>query len=163
MTESIQESLRAELESTREAFHVFAESIDEGDWQKPSVNPAWNVGALVYHMTVALQFLPEDVQVIRRFRRMPRPPAFLFHRFNEWYTRFMARRYSPQTVGEAYDKAHDRVMTVLASIRDDEWERGLEYPGWDPMLSGFVSLETLFHYPKRHFEAHREDVRQSLA
>lgn len=163
MSETIRESLREELEATRQAFHEFAASISDDDWQKPSVNPAWNVGALVYHMTVALQFMPEDVRVIRHFRRMPRPPAFLFHRFNEWYTRYMGKRYSPETVGEAYDRAHERVIALLDDIGDDEWERGLEYPGWDPMLSGFVSLETLFRYPRRHFEAHREDVRQSLA
>ena len=41
------EQLRAELESTREAYHAFAETITPEDWDKPSENPAWSVGELL--------------------------------------------------------------------------------------------------------------------
>jgi hypothetical protein len=59
--------------------------------------------------------------------------------------------------------AHANALAALETIRDGEWGLGREYPDWDPMLSGYVTLERLFRYLKLHFEVHQEQVRQGLA
>jgi len=158
----IREALRAELEATRAAYHALVRSITPEDWEKPTSNPAWYVGELLYHLSMAPRFTPEDIAVIRRLGRVPLPPERLFHRFNEWSTRRGARRAGLAGLGAAYDRAHARLLRVLDRIRPDEWQKGAEYPGWDPMLSGFVTIEDLFHYTTRHFHAHAAEIRAAL-
>jgi hypothetical protein len=66
-------------------------------------------------------------------------------------------------VGRAYDAAHAAAMAAFETIQDHEWAKGVEYPDWDPMLSGFVTIERLFRYVSLHFEVHARQVRQALA
>jgi hypothetical protein len=65
-------------------------------------------------------------------------------------------------IASAYDKAHQRALKALDTIQDGEWEKGADYPDWDPMLSGFVSLERLFQYISLHFEAHTQEIEAAL-
>jgi hypothetical protein len=162
MTDPIKESIRQELEETRAQFHQLLQSIPAADFARPSANPAWTVAEILFHMSVALRFLPEDVQFIRRFGWLPKPPAFLFHRFNVWFTRRGARNAIHPHLAEQYDQAHARTLQALDTVGETEWTKGAEYPGWDPALSGHVTLEDLFHYPTHHFHAHRQDLESVL-
>ena len=157
----LQEVMRAELEATRAAFHKLLLSIPEDDWHKPSSNPAWTVGELMYHMTVALRMLPEDVRLIRWLGWTPKLPASLFNWLNERFTRRGARNLTLKSIAEKYDSAHADVLTLMETIRDDEWDQGMDYPDWDPLLSGHVTIERLFHYPALHFESHAEQIQSS--
>jgi hypothetical protein len=109
-------------------------------------------------MSLALKNLPADVRLIRRLGWIPTPPGFVFHRLNEWVTRRGGRRATHQGLAEAYDRGHGRTLRALADIRANEWTRGVRYPDWDSNLSGFVTLERLFHYPRVHFEAHAAEL-----
>jgi uncharacterized damage-inducible protein DinB len=160
---SVREQIREELEATRQAYHALLESLAEEDWKKPSGNPAWTVGQLMVHMTFAPRMLPADVGMIRSGGWMPKVPAFLFNWANVLMTRWAARNQSAQSVGALYDAAHDRVLALLDTIQDDEWSLGREYPDWDPMLSGTVTIERLFRYLADHYEVHAGQVRQGLA
>jgi hypothetical protein len=157
------EEMRAELEATREAYHALLDTLSDEDWRKASGNPAWTVGQLMVHMTFAPRMLPADVKLIRRGGWMPKLPAFLFNWSNVLMTRWSARKESVHTVGALYDAAHDNALRVLETIQDEEWSLGREYPDWDPMLSGYVTLERLFRYLASHFKVHEEQVRQGLA
>ena len=161
MSSNKREALRAELEATRQAFYELADSLSSEDWSKPTPNPAWNVGVMMFHITVAARFLPQDLRMIRYLGFTIYPPALVFHRLNEWYTRRGARQYTLATIKQAYDSAHSRAIRALDRVHDDEWDKGAQYPGWDPMLSGFVTIEQLFHYIKQHFDAHAAEIRQS--
>ena len=162
MADPIREVIRQELEETREQFHQLLHAIPAEDFSRPSANPAWTVAEILFHMSVALRFLPEDVILIRRFGWLPRPPAFLFHRFNVWFTRRGARNATHRHLAEQYDRAHARTLQALETIQETEWTKGAQYPGWDPALSGHVTLEDLFHYPAHHFHAHRQDLETIL-
>ena len=159
---TLREEIRAELESTRQAYHALLGTLSEEDWKKPSGNPAWTVGQLMVHMTFAPRMLPADVKLSRRGGWMPNLPAFLFNWSNVLMTRWAARKESVHTVGALYDAAHSNALGVLETIQDEEWSLGREYPDWDPLLSGFVTLERLFRYLVIHFEVHEEQVRQGL-
>lgn len=158
----MREEIRQELESTRQAYHALLDSLSEEDWKKPSGNPAWTVGQLMVHMTFAPRMLPADVNLIRNGGWMPKLPAFLFNWANVLMTRWTAHNQSPRSVGALYDAAHDRALALLETIQEDEWSLSREYPDWDPMLSGTVTLKRLFRYLADHFEVHAEQVGQGL-
>ena len=156
------QQLRADLEATRAAYHQLVRELSAEDWRRQSGNLAWTIGEVLYHMTLALRLLPGDVRLIRGKGWTPKLPAQLFNWLNVLFTRLGARTVTLQTVGQKYDAAHATVLELLATVQDDEWERGAEYPDWDPLLSGFVALSRLFGYPTIHFEAHAEQIRQGL-
>jgi hypothetical protein len=160
---SLREEIRAELEATRQAYHALLDSLSDEDWKRASGNPAWTVGQLMVHMTFAPRMLPADVGLIRRGGWMPNLPAFLFNWSNVLMTRWSARKETIHTVGALYDAAHGNALGALETIQDEEWALGREYPDWDPLLSGYVTLERLFRYLAIHFEVHEEQVRQGLA
>ena len=160
---SLREEIGAELEATQQAYHTLLSSLSDEDWRKPSGNPAWTVGQLMVHMTFAPRMLPADVGLIRRGGWMPNLPAFLFNWSNVLMTRWGARKETLHTVGTLYDAAHDKVLDLLEMIQDEEWGLGREYPDWDPLLSGYVTMERLFRYLAIHYSVHEEQVRQGLA
>jgi hypothetical protein len=160
--DTVRSEIRVELETTRTSFHELLSSISAEDWSRRSGNLAWTVGEVMYHMTLALRLLPSDVRLIRSLAWAPKLPAFLFDWLIAALTRLGARRQTRFTVAEEYEAAHATVLQLLETIQEDEWGRGMDYPAWDPLLSGYVTLERLFRYPAVHFESHAEQVRSGL-
>ena len=155
----IKEQLRVEIESTCQNFHQLLEDVPEEMLDKPSQNPDWTIRETLYHMSLAPRNLPTDVRMIRHLKWVPKIPAGPFNRMNRYLTRRGARKLGKTAIAARYDDAHVRTLAALEGIKDEEWALGVEYPDWDPMLSGFVSLERLFHYIRLHFDAHAEEIR----
>lgn len=159
----IREQLREEIEATRLAFHALAAELRPEDWHKPTPNPNWDVSIMMFHITVATNYLPADVAMIRRLNVVIYPPAFIFNPFTEFVTRNGARRYTLDTIPQAYDKANQQTLKALESVHDNEWYKSAIFPGYDPMLKGRMTIKDLFHYVSRHFELHAAEIRQSVA
>lgn len=160
MTEqvSIRQVLKSELEMTRDEYHQLLMEIPINIYQKPTLNPAWNVAEVLFHMSLAPRYISSDVVFIKRYSWIPKPPANLFHTLNNWLTKRGARGVTREILAAKYDDAHLRMMQSFESIDEDEWSKGANYPGWDPLLSGFVTLERLFHYPSLHFNEHKKEI-----
>ena len=153
--------MRIELESTRGAFHGLLDEISAEDLTKPSLNPAWDIAEMLYHLSLAPRNLPSDVRLIKHLKWVPKFPAGPFNRLNVYFTRRGARNATKESLAEAYDQAHIRTLQALESVKDEEWEYVVGYPDWDPLLGGYVTLERLFHYINVHFESHASDIRQA--
>jgi hypothetical protein len=161
------ESLEAEIEETRIRFHRLLASIPDSAFAKPSGNSAWTIGEVLYHMSLAPRFLVEDVRMISGQRWLYRLipllfPKSLFDWLNAKWTRFGARNLNRQFLLDEYDKAHHKTLAALRNTSEDELSKSLEYPDWDPLLSGSVTMERLFHYVKAHFDAHEQEIRIAL-
>ena len=164
---SIREELYEEIESTKIEFHKLLNSIPVEAYNLPSDNPDWNVGEVLYHMSIAPRMIGADVKMItgqswfyRLFIRIM--PKSLFNWLNKVLTRYGARNGTPEFLAQVYNKAHNITLKALAEVTDADFEKKLQYPDWDPMLSGEVTLERLFHYIKRHFDSHAEQLRQII-
>jgi hypothetical protein len=114
-------------------------------------------------MSLAPRNLPSDVRLIRHLKWVPKLPAGPFNSINAYLTRRGARNLDKAALAAKYDEAHSRTILALDSVKDDQWALGVDYPDWDPILSGFVTLERLFHYIRQHFEAHAEEIRSALS
>ncbi|MFQ5615490.1 MAG: nitroreductase family deazaflavin-dependent oxidoreductase [Anaerolineales bacterium] len=157
------ESLRAELESTREKFHALLAGLTGADWHIPSGNPAWTIGELMYHVAMGQVVISIGAKILRKGRRLPIPAGALIDQLNVYTTRRAARGHTRQSVAKIYDEQHARVLRALDGVRDDEWQNGATYPDIDPpLLAGFVTVEDLFRSQAHHFEQHAADVRAGL-
>jgi hypothetical protein len=164
---SIKDELRIELTQTREAYHRLLADVPEEAFSKPSDNPAWTIGEVLFHISLAPRFMTADLRII-----MSRPwlawiffklvPASLFHRLNEFFTRYWARNLNRTFLTEQYDQAHERAMKSLEMLEELDFRKSLNYPEFDPLLSGVVTVERLYRYMKLHFEVHAQQIRERL-
>lgn len=160
---SLKDQLRAELEETRQAYHALLAEVTEENWDLPSANPAWTLGEMLYHITIATQNIPLDVALIRRVPWLPNPPLDFLNALNGPLTRRGARHYPRAALAEKFDRDHAALLALLETVQEDEWTKGRTYQSYDPpLLDGFVTLETLFHYQKFHFDEHAKDIRYTL-
>ena len=164
----MREKIRQEIEETHQEFHALLASIPEEAFSLPSDNPAWNVGEVLYHLSIAPRFLERDVKMITGqswfYRALIKlVPKTLFDWLNKVLTRYGARNISHQFLAQEYDKAHQSVLQVLQNVPDADFAKKLQYPDWDPLLTGEVTLSRLFHYIKIHFDSHASQIRQIVA
>ena len=151
--------LRQEIVETQQRFNELLERIPETLYLQPSDNPAWNIGQVLYHMSIAPRFMVTDVAMIMRSPRAVQNlisffPQRVFDWLNMRMTQRGAKRPTPEYLRAEYDQAHDRVLALFDTLDESDFKMSMHYPGWDPMLQGEVTLAELFGYIKRHFEAH---------
>lgn len=159
--------LRQEIEATQKAFHTLLDSIPNEAFSLPSDNPAWTVGEVLYHMSIAPRMMVLDVQAISShqwvFRLIPKIfPKQLFDWLNARLTRYGALKLSRQFLADEYDRANLTILKVFDSLDDADFTRCVPYPDWDPLLTGDVTMEYLFGYIKRHFDSHAAQIRHAL-
>ena len=164
---SIRDDLRREIEDTHAAFHHLLEEVSDEALSRPSDNPAWTIGEVLYHMSLAPRLMVSDVSMItgqrQVYKLLPKLiPQALFDWVNKVYTRAKGRRLSRPQLAAAYDEATGKILQVLESVQDEDFQKSAIYPGWDPLLAGEVTLTQLFHYVKAHFEVHARQIRQLI-
>lgn len=165
---SAREKLRMEIEETRKSFHQLLESIPDEAFGLPSDNPAWTIGEVLYHMSIAPRMLGTDVKMIVNqnwfYKLVPAIiPKSLFDWFNKILTRYGARKLTREFLAAEYDRAHQATLKALDEVEEADFEKKLNYPDWDPLLSGEVTLERLFHYVRAHFDVHAAEIRRRVS
>ena len=165
---TLKDELARELEVTRRDFHHLLDSVPEALYPRPSDNPAWTIGEVLFHMSLAPRFLTADLRLIIGQAWISKLigaliPKSLFDVLNEYFTRRWASRVmTREKLRRAYDTAHDNAMRALEKLKEDDFERLLEYPNFDELLSGVVSVEKLYRYITIHFNAHAEQIRRVI-
>ncbi|MDL1912697.1 DinB family protein [Chloroflexi bacterium CFX6] len=163
---SLKEELVREMETTRRDFHHLLDSVPEAFYRLPSDNPAWTVGEVLFHMSLAPRFLTADLRLLLGQAWMARIvgaliPKSLFDRLNEYFTkRWASRNMTREKLRRAYDTAHENALRALEKLREEDFGKSLEYPNYDELLSGVVSVEKLYRYITIHFHAHAEQIRR---
>jgi hypothetical protein len=161
------ERLHQEIETTRNKFHHLLDSIPDEAFSLPSANPAWTVGEVLYHMSIAPRFMVLDVRMISQhqwmYKLIPKIfPKRLFDWLNARLTRYGARNLSRQFLSEQYEQANTTALQVLDSLSEEDLSKSVQYPDWDPLLTGKVSMVYLFEYIKRHFDSHAAQIESAI-
>lgn len=155
-------AIQEALEKGRAQYHALLARVPDGGWERPTGNPAWNVRQLLYHMTIGLRFLPVDVRMILRGRN-PSVPPWLFNTANRWYNRWAARGHTRESLAAEYDRQHQKVLDLLATLSDEDLEKAGTYPDIGGNLTGGQrTIADMFIYVARHVDEHREDLLQAL-
>ena len=165
---SIKQELADEMEITRQNFHHLLDSVPEDFYHHPSDNPAWTIGEVLFHISLAPRFLTADLRMILGQTWISKliggiVPKSIFDKLNEHFTkRWASRNMTREKLARAYDKAHDNAMHALKSLRKEDFGKSLEYPDYDELLTGVVSVEKLYRYITIHFNVHAEQIRKVL-
>jgi hypothetical protein len=149
------DAIRAELESTRAAYHTLLNSIPEADWQRKSGNRAWTVKQLMSHLASAPAYTAGSIGMVRRGKGF-NPPGFLVNTFNVLTPRWGARGATPESAGEQYDAGHEKLIALLDTVEDGEWQKGSRFFGQHQ------TIEQLFRSVPEHFKEHEPDIRKGI-
>lgn len=149
------EAVRKELEDTRAAYHELLNSLSDEDWNKKSGNPSWNVRQLMWHLGRGTEFFSEAIGQCRR-GKAPNPPRFLIDPVNVLLTRLGSRGATRESVATKYEAAHAALVSLLDTVRDDEWQKGVTTYGTP------YTTESSFRSAKGHFEEHQADILKGL-
>ncbi len=164
---TLREALRQEIEATRQEFHQLLAAIPDEAFSWPSANPAWTIGQVLYHMSLAPRLVGADIRLITGrnpvYRLIPRlVPRSVFNDLNARMTRFYSRRLSRRFLATEYDRGHRAALRALTTVTAADFARHANYPDWDPLLAGPVTVERLFHYVRDHFVAHAREIQAVL-
>ena len=165
---TLKEELAQEMEATRRDFHHLLASVPEAFYHHPSDNPAWTIGEVLFHMSLAPRFLTADLRIIIGQAWMAKVigaliPKSLFDKLNESLTRrWASRNMTRKKLGRAYDNAHNTAMRALQKLEEDDFGKSLAYPDYDELLTGVVTVERLYRYITIHFKVHAEQIRKSI-
>ncbi|MDX1378509.1 MAG: DinB family protein [Anaerolineales bacterium] len=165
---NLKEDLTQEMEVTRQDFHHLLDSVPESFYSHPSHNPAWTVGEVLFHITLAPRFLTADLRMIIGQAWISKViglvmPKSVFDKLNEIFTRrWAARNMNREKLKRSYDKAHENAMRALKSLNEADFQKSLEYPAYDELLGTVVTVEGLFRYIKIHFDTHAGQINMVL-
>ena len=153
------DEIKAELDWTYTRMMELLESIPESDYGKPTGNPAWTVGDVLFHITLGPRALALEIWMtvymngIFQFT-MKYFPSGLFNRINASFGR-QGSRISRQRLIRLYGKAHKSIKSMLSRVREEDLAKTVVYPEeFVSELKGQITVERLFRYVKGHFEVH---------
>ncbi len=166
----VREVILAELVDSHAAFHALLGPMSDADLRKPSHNPGWTNGEILFHMTFGFMLILTLGPMVRLWGRLPKQSSYgfaqllnrstvFFHWFNGLAPRFGGKVFTRQRIGSLYDWVYRSLVRLVYSIQDEEWARGMYYPDrWDPLFSEYMTLEQVLHYPTIHFRFHLDQI-----
>lgn len=163
-------SIRSELEATRQVFHAMLDSLTEEDLHRQSLNPGWTNGEILAHMLFGFIILNVLMPMARLWGRLPKGSSKWFAQllnaitgpfnwFNAIGARMQGKFFTYKRSAKLYDRVYFSLLKQVDTIAEDEWEHGMYYPKkWDANFDEFMTLEKLFHYPIIHFNFHLNQI-----
>ena len=124
----------------------------------------------LFHMAFAFFLLPVLLPLVRLFGRVPEgwskrfagvlnSGTGLFNVINALGPHVGGRILSRRALEQVFDRVYRRILVIVNSIPEAEWQRGMYYPWkWDGLFQEYMTLADVCLYPCRHFAAHRADL-----
>jgi len=164
---TLKEELAQEMESTRQNFHHLLDSVPESFYHNPSLNPAWTISDVLYHITLGPTALRFEIWMICHARELFQFglngfTAKVFNRINALFAR-RTKRITRQTLTKAYEAGHAGMMSSLKRMSDDDFQKSVIYPeAFVAELAGKVTVERLFRYVKEHYDLHEIQITKAI-
>jgi DinB superfamily len=163
---SRRESIRLGLGATRADWHRLLAGLSGDDWGRPSLNPGWTNGEVLFHMTLGFMILAALVPLVRLFGRLPLWASRIyasildlgtpvFNWVNALGARGGGRLHNQASIGKRFDRAQARLLGLVNHLPDGEWSRRMHFPRrWDPLFDEVMTVERAFRYMIAHFNFH---------
>jgi hypothetical protein len=164
-------NLKSDLEAARQEFHDMVASTAGQSWTKPSHNPGWTNGQLLFHVLLGFLLVLPLTSMLVFFGHLPAVCSRifaatlnlstpLFNGINAVGPRAGARLLGQEGLINKFDQVHRAILERLEHARPGEWASAMHYPTrWDPRFKTPMHLEDLFRYPVDHLRDHRDQLR----
>ena len=131
--------VRDDIESGRSEFRAFLAAVTPDQWRRPSSNPAWTNGALLFHIALGFFLVIPLVWIMRIFASLPPGASRTFARclnfgtpFFNWINalgpRFGARIFGRRRLERTFDSVCRMILRKVDAMAPRDWKRGMHYP-----------------------------------
>jgi hypothetical protein len=152
-------TLRADLDTTRTAFHALIRSLSDADLARPSGETDWTIKEELWHVAYAVGFIRGGILRAQQGKKRGAPPIPIWLR--DWISlrlvRWQARRATRHDLTRYYDQQHAALLHTLAGVHAADWARRVKLFGEEER-----TLDGLFHRPVTHFREHAVSIRQTV-
>jgi hypothetical protein len=164
------EALVSELMAARNRFRWIALGLSPRDLARPSRNPAWTNGALLFHMALGFFILPPLFVVIGVLSRMSPSVSQVFSAvLNGGTPMFNLVNMVGARVGGhvlqgrglvfVVDVACRVLIRMMEALPTEHLYRGIAVPRrWDSTFDDVMSAASFVRYAARHCAAHAADL-----
>jgi hypothetical protein len=163
--------LRSDLAAARQEFCDMVAATAGQSWAKPSHNPCWTNGQLLFHVLIGFILVMPLAGILVFFGHLPAVCSRifaailnfstpLFNRINAVGPRAGARLLGQEGLITKFDQVHGAILERLEHVRPSDWALAMHYPTrWDARFKTPMRLEDLFRYPVDHLRHHRGQLR----
>jgi hypothetical protein len=152
----VKAELRQRLEGARADFYRVLDSLDDSQWNMPSANRKWSIGAVFAHIGVGLGTIPLRMKSAREGKPKQWMPRFVFDFINTTLTRKLGRQHDRSSVRRYFDEQYATVVACLDEVKDSEW---------DLVSRTYIqrwTVRELFASQPAHIAQHLQDIKAAL-
>lgn len=143
------ERIRKKLDANRDEFLALADAISNERWAEKAPSCDWTCGEVLVHLTWALEQLPAEIRSAQREQGMFNYPKRIADPLSYWYTRWLARNETRQSVSRRYSAGITAALAAIDEVPEDAWSKGARFYG-----ERFYTVADLCETPIDHFAAH---------
>ena len=134
--------------------------LSASDLQRRSAVTRRSIGGILAHISFSTEKLSLVVRRALKGKRIPVAVAtplghWLSYRLSEWQA-----DQRPETCAASYDKAHNSLMNLVTSLKNEDWEKITLFP--NPFNCTVSVQTTLLTFGPEHTRAHLAEIKQSL-
>lgn len=118
----VKDELRQNFEEARAAFFRVLDGIDDTQWNLPSANPKWSIGATFAHICGGLGTVPLRMTSAREGKPKQWMPRFVFDFVNTMLSRKLGRQYDRISIRRYFDEQYVAALAQLEGVKDSEWD-----------------------------------------
>ena len=152
----VKNELRQSFEEARAAFYRVLDSIDDTQWNLPSANAKWSIGASFAHICGGLGTVPLRMTSAREGKPKQWMPRFVFDFVNTMLSRKLGRQHDRTSIRRYFDEQYAAAVAQLEDVKDSEW---------DLVSRTYVqrwTVRELFAYQPAHIAEHLESITSVL-
>lgn len=113
----------------KKTFDHLCDSIDDRAWKQQCMDTSFTTSEVMMQNASGLAFIPHVITDIRRGKGFTPPPKFIMTIIRFFFMGFPGRVLTQREIKEKYDTAHKRVMDVLDTIHQAEWDKKAKFFG----------------------------------
>lgn len=155
-------ALQHEIIRTREKFERWLVTLPEDILQRPSKDPNWTNAEILYKISVSplavKSILKRNPGTQGLFASQNLTSQSVILKTHESYIRSHARDATRWELAKEFEDNCNRVLTMLGETPDTDLEKVLLIPADEPMLTGQLTIEQLFHFVKDYFDTCRKQI-----
>ena len=141
-----QEIFHDELIAAQLTFSSLIQALSPTDWKRKCGDKPFSIGEVMMQIAGNLEFLPQVIKDIRRNKGFRRPPTIIIKVIQFFFQGFIGRDLTKEEIGRKYDAANTKVLELLKTIQDNEWEKKAKFFGKYQTIEGaFSSYLTSFY------------------
>jgi DinB superfamily len=155
-TTRVKDELRQSFEGARAAFYRVLDSIDDSQWNMPSANPKWSIGATFAHICGGLGTVPLRMTSAREGKPKQWMPRFVFDFVNTMLSRKLGRQYDRTSIRRYFEEQYAAAVAQLEDVKDSEW---------DLVSRTYIqrwTVRELFAYQPAHIAQHLKDIKAAV-